>query len=41
MPDPKERKRVSDALARRGFDWSDISAGLRRYGAEAEATEEE
>ena len=30
-----------DALVRRGFDWSDISAGLRRYGAELEAMEEE
>ena len=40
-PDQKERKRVSDALVRRGFDWSDISAGLRRYGAELEAMEEE
>ena len=39
-PDPKARKRVCDALARRGFDWSDISAGLRRHG-DAEALEEE
>ena len=31
MPDDKERKRASDALARRGYSWSDISAGLRRY----------
>lgn len=35
-PDRKELKRVSDALARRGYAWSDISAALRRYGAEAE-----
>ena len=41
VPDQKERKRVSDALVRRGFDWSDISAGLRRYGAELDAMEEE
>ena len=39
--DRAERKRLSDALARRGFDWSDISAGLRRACAEAEALEEE
>lgn len=35
---PEDRrawKRVSDALARRGYAWSDISEGLRRYGAEA------
>lgn len=35
-PDRKELKRVSDALARRGFRWADINAGLRRYGAETE-----
>lgn len=29
--DPKELKRASDALARRGFSWNDISAALRRY----------
>ena len=34
--DPKELKRASDALARRGFSWQDISAALRRYGAETE-----
>lgn len=27
----KEIKRVSDALARRGFSWEEISAGLRRF----------
>ena len=32
----KELKRASDALARRGFSWEDISAALRRYGAQAE-----
>ena len=34
---PEDRrawKRASDALARRGYAWSDISEGLRRYGAE-------
>lgn len=31
--DRKELKKVSDALARRGYQWSDISAALSRYGA--------
>lgn len=35
-PDRKELKKVSDALARRGYSWSDISAALERYGAEDE-----
>ncbi len=30
-PDRKDIKRVSDALVRRGYSWSDISAALRRY----------
>lgn len=34
--DRKELKKVSDALMRRGFGWEDISAALRRYGADAE-----
>lgn len=34
--DPKDLKRASDALARRGYSWSEISEGLRRYGAEIE-----
>ena len=34
--DQKEIKRATDALARRGHSWSDISAGLRRYRAELE-----
>lgn len=33
--DPKEVKKASDALARRGFSWSEISEALRRYGMEA------
>lgn len=33
-PDPRELKRVSDALARRGYRWDEIKDGLRRYGAE-------
>ena len=32
---PKEVKKASDALARRGFSWSEISEALRRYGMEA------
>ena len=32
--DPKDVKRASDALARRGFSWSEISEALRRYGME-------
>lgn len=32
--DPKDIKRASDALARRGFSWSEISEALRRYGME-------
>jgi len=35
-PDRKELQRASAALARRGFAWADISAALRRYGAEIE-----
>ena len=31
VSDPKELKKVSDALARRGYSWSDISEALRRY----------
>lgn len=36
QPDRKELKKVSDALARRGYSWSDISDALRRYGAQVE-----
>ena len=35
-PDRQELKRVSDALARRGYRWSDIAEGLRRYGTDVE-----
>lgn len=31
--DRQALKKASDALARRGYRWSDISEGLRRYGA--------
>jgi regulatory protein len=34
--DRKELKKVSDALARRGYSWTDISAALRRYGAQGD-----
>ena len=34
--DPKDLKKASDALARRGYSWTQISEGLRRYGAEIE-----
>lgn len=36
QPDRKELKKVSDALMRRGYGWEDISAALRRYGADEE-----
>ena len=36
IPDRREMKKVSDALMRRGYRWSEISEGLRRYGAELE-----
>lgn len=31
LSDPKEKKRVSDALMRRGFSWSDIRSAMSRY----------
>ena len=31
LDDPKERKRVCDALLRRGFSWSEVKAALGRY----------
>lgn len=34
IPDRKELKKVSDALARRGFSWSEIDEAIRRYGFE-------
>lgn len=34
--DPKQMKKASDALARRGFSWSQIREGLRRCGADVE-----
>lgn len=35
-PDRKELKRASDALARRGYNWSEIREGLNRYEANIE-----
>ncbi len=32
--DPKTLKKVSDALLRRGFSWSEVKDGLNRYGAD-------
>ena len=31
LSDPREKKRVSDALLRRGFVWSDVKAAMGRY----------
>ncbi len=35
-PDQKQIKKVSDALARRGFSWGEIRAGLLQYTQELE-----
>ncbi len=39
--DPRELRRLSDALERRGFVWSDISAALDRYRRETRTGGEE
>lgn len=31
LSDPKKKKRVSDALMRRGFGWSEVKAAMGRY----------
>lgn len=31
LSDPREKKRVSDALLRRGFGWSEVRAAMGRY----------
>lgn len=31
LSDPRERKRTSDALLRRGFSWEDVRAAMGRY----------
>lgn len=35
--DQKQLKKVSDALMRRGFSWSEIKEGINRYSANCEA----
>lgn len=41
LTDPKERKRVCDALLRRGFSWSEVRAAMGRYlDTESELPEE-
>ena len=40
-PDMREKKRVSDALARRGYGWEEISSAMRRYEETAEYPEED
>ena len=34
--DERERKRLSDSLARRGFSWGAVKSALRRFGAGVE-----
>ena len=34
MPEEKERKRLSDALIRRGFSWGEVREAWRRWGEE-------
>ena len=36
IPDRKELEKISAALARRGYSWSDIRDALGRYGADSE-----
>ena len=36
VPDPREKKRLCDALLRRGFSWPEVKAGLNRLGSEIE-----
>lgn len=33
QPDGKEKKRLTDALLRRGYDWGDVKAAWSRYGS--------
>lgn len=33
QPDEKEKKRLTDALLRRGYDWGDVKAAWSRYGS--------
>ena len=34
MPDEKEKKRLTDALLRRGYSWGDVKAAWNRLGSE-------
>ena len=36
LSDPREKKRVSDALLRRGFSWGEVKAAMGRYAEMAE-----
>ena len=36
VPDQREKKRLCDALLRRGFSWPEVKAGLNRLGSEIE-----
>ena len=38
-PDQREKKRLTDALVRRGYGWDDVKAGWSRYGAEVSEDE--
>ena len=40
LSDPREKKRVSDALMRRGFGWGDVKAAMERYAEMMEDGEE-
>ncbi len=40
LSDPREKKRVSDALLRRGFSWGEIKAAMGRYAEIVEDGEE-
>ena len=39
IPDEKEKKRLCDALARRGFPWGEIRTAWNRYGVEFSSEE--
>lgn len=39
IPDEKEKKRLCDALARRGFPWGEIKTAWNRYGVEFSSEE--
>lgn len=38
-PDEKQIRKAADALARRGYSWGEIQAGLRRFRADADFEE--